>query len=1036
MTVVVDRKYALSDVPFSLFAQNAQQASIHDLTEESKTFLWHQFMFDVLMHIPSSSMDKQNVIAACRLVNERDADDPVSLPENKIEHFLTNYHPDTAIKWYTKDSFFYRAFNKACRMLDCDAVVLFHPVVRDLDAQLKQLCSQQLANRTLTLPLTVYRGLREMNAEELKRIRENIGGLISMNTFLSTSLTCTVASDLISDANRETAVIFEITINEAEADNNMYTFADISQQSGMTDEREVLFGVSSVFRIVSVEQWDCHWFIELESTSYKEDPTMQTFLKDIQTYLHEQSGEQIPLTLGKQLLTVNSLSSARPWIEIMQFSFVQVIQLFLTEMYKNEGRMKMLIDNAPELQKFVGMTNEAVIPPNSRIICLIFDLLRDFFYPEDKQKRKKLFPDETGNLSLLCFGGFLLLTGDLNKGTRYFQMLLNHESIDNKLKIVIHGLLLASYSVTKEEELALKATETVETMLQSFTDQSMSDLYSTSMVMDDPNLLREPSIDGGQTENTIDGKFRLLHLGQICAKQNHFVHALNHWEEAVEIVSHMPSSVEAMLNGVIFVQMAPAYFRLNNRSDALRSIEQGIEHLKSFYSSTHRMFAGLYFIYGYYLIQNERPSEAIKHLKKCLENPHFFINHDFCAIVYTLLASASMQVGDLDSAETYCHQARQYPSTSFVTDQVPRLLELIPQLRMYVQYMGKDVLRQVITTGLQFGQQLISQIRPRSTARSGEDKEDTWSTGKLIATADHYRHQRNNERAEIYYSKALDKVSENESKVMWNIYRKMVRMDNDGSQYQNYFIEQFSKYDDTNPNHFLMIAIFQIILYKLNLSQNNHDMAFDCLISSVLIALKIFVHQANLDSQYIFNLVDQFVHDQSTAKLSDILTKIIEIYSADWIKQLQQFGSKYMNMDDLVALIRHPTIDCALAQVESKYDTDQFTKKNFRFLHILLQSLRENLPSTNTSKLSFAEQFLSLLGNYKEENSLWCNLIQALKSLCIGDINDFFINIDRFRFEVVTFERYQELKNQLCYILQGFDENRLYFYFENLINTP
>lgn len=96
-------------------------------------------------------------------------------------------------------------------------------------------------------------------------------------------------------------------MHEAETGRNMYTFAYIDQLDDVTNEKEVFFYASSVFRIVFVERWDCNWFIELESVSYKDDPTMQTFLKDIQSYLYEKSGEQIPLTIGKQLLSMNRI---------------------------------------------------------------------------------------------------------------------------------------------------------------------------------------------------------------------------------------------------------------------------------------------------------------------------------------------------------------------------------------------------------------------------------------------------------------------------------------------------------------------------------------------------------------------------------------------------------------------------------------------------------------------------------------------------------------------------------------------------------
>lgn len=102
----IDRKYALSDhVPFSFLLKIPSKLQF--IIEQEKA---------------------KHDCSLRRLVNEYDAE----------------------------DSFFYRAFNKTCRMLDCDAIVLFHPI------------------RTLSLLFIVFRGIREMNAEEFKIIRERV----------------------------------------------------------------------------------------------------------------------------------------------------------------------------------------------------------------------------------------------------------------------------------------------------------------------------------------------------------------------------------------------------------------------------------------------------------------------------------------------------------------------------------------------------------------------------------------------------------------------------------------------------------------------------------------------------------------------------------------------------------------------------------------------------------------------------------------------------------------------------------------------
>ena len=133
--------------------------------------------------------------------------------------------------------------------------------------------------------------------------------------------------------------------------------------------------------------------------------------------------------------------------------------------------------------------------------------------------------------------------------------------------------------------------------------------------------------------------------------------------------------------------------------------------------------------------------------------------------------------------------------------------------------------------------------------------EQTCTCAQLIAFADHYRYRQDYLRAEEYYNKALETMTEIESKPMWNVYRKMIRMKNDNNdRYRDYFIEQYSKYNDDNSKHFEIISTLQIIIYKFFLDQNQFDLAFDCLISGTFILLK------SIDFKCISNLFDRFVH--------------------------------------------------------------------------------------------------------------------------------------------------------------------------------
>jgi hypothetical protein len=137
-------------------------------------------------------------------------------------------------------------------------------------------------------------------------------------------------------------------------------------------------------------------------------------------------------------------------------------------------------------------------------------------------------------------------------------------------------------------------------------------------------------------------------------------------------------------------------------------------------------------------------------------------------------------------------------------------------------------------------------------------------------------------------------------------------------------------------------------------------------------------------------------------------------------------------MDEVAAIIQHTTINCIFDQMKSKYGNNPSAKRIFRFLSILLEFLRRNITSTETSTLSFADQVLKLLRNYNDEKSPWFYFIRALESLCTGS---FLINIEQFRLQTTTFKRYQELKEKLSAIFKTVDENCLYSYFESFPET-
>ncbi|CAF1529118.1 unnamed protein product, partial [Rotaria sordida] len=771
-------------------------------------------MLNVVLDIPRSLTTNKDITEACyQLEEEEDIKERIELKPSDIDDFKENYTSDNALTWYTRDSFLFRVLNKACRMLNNGTIISFHSIIKDLTIQLKQLYKQQIDDGTLNFPLIVYRGQPKLDIGELEKIRANVGGLISMNTFLSTTTYCPTATTFISGADRSTCVLFQITVKNPKDLGKFQTFAHINEYSNFQGEKEILFGMSSVCRVISVEEEDCFWYVNLELTDFENDKHIQKLMNELRSYLYQISGQQAPFYLLKQFFTTSSLSQVKPFTEFLKYFLIDASPLFVANAYNKEGKMKTLIDMDPNLYALTMKTSTAVVHSNEMSIHLVFDLLNNFLYSNDKNIDEQVIFDKNDTASLLCFGGFLLFTGDYDKAIQYFKMLLEHELINDNTKAHIHVLLGSSYIMKKERELALKSFDKA---FQSCMPQSippwlaasiaslhstLHDHYqSTNQTLQELQLLMKNQ----QSDNDDFEKLRLLHLGNVCSEQQKFIDALNYWEEAVEITSYMPSSLVTILKGAIYVQMAAAYFRINNISKALNVMKTAMQYFECYYPSTHRMFASFHFLCGYYLIHNEKPSEAVVYLNKALENSYFSQDKEFLGNVYALLVMGYIQSDNFDLAVEYCDKAEPYISPNNISAAIPQLAAEIPEIKMITTYQDPNHARQVVRTGLLLGKLLLSVNVPNPTTQPQ-------SIDEFIAIADHHRHCQDDVRAQIFYTTALDKTTEIDSKHLWNIYRKMRRMDENDS-YKDYFTALYSKYDDENPKHFEIISTIQIIL--------------------------------------------------------------------------------------------------------------------------------------------------------------------------------------------------------------------------------
>ncbi|CAF0799075.1 unnamed protein product [Didymodactylos carnosus] len=181
-----------------------------EINKQEASFMYFQLLTEILIGMEHEDDAKTNMINHCRLQyigNEIDL--------KHIDEFDKTYNPNKAIWWYTSHCFLFEILNKALRIQDIDILFKYRFFLTDLHNQIKQLHSEFVQsfptgnNDNEQKQLTVYRG-QGINVDELEKLKNNLGGLLSFNCFLSTSTNPKVALMFVPNQSDIQSVLFEI----------------------------------------------------------------------------------------------------------------------------------------------------------------------------------------------------------------------------------------------------------------------------------------------------------------------------------------------------------------------------------------------------------------------------------------------------------------------------------------------------------------------------------------------------------------------------------------------------------------------------------------------------------------------------------------------------------------------------------------------------------------------------------------------------------------------------------------------------------
>ncbi|CAF1297609.1 unnamed protein product [Rotaria sordida] len=303
------------DLPMSIFHLTERENTLRKLTKESATFMWYRSILMVLQLMAKYGNSKDEMITECRTIYHNDENE-----QKKINDFEKNYSPTKAFWWYTYDSFVYRLLNKALRTQNIEVIFKFRFFINDLHNQIKQLYYQYLDDHSSIIDhhhIRVYRGQR-LNMIELDLLKRNVNELISMNSFLSTTLNEKLAkifadtSDHLNEPSPLQSVLFIIDI--CNMNNEMTPFAILKNYfCCQDDEEEVLFSISAVFKVQSVEQHSNMWHVHLQ-LSQEQNKFSQNLLDHM---MKEIGSEPDPLSFGWFLFRMNEFNKAKRYAKYM-----------------------------------------------------------------------------------------------------------------------------------------------------------------------------------------------------------------------------------------------------------------------------------------------------------------------------------------------------------------------------------------------------------------------------------------------------------------------------------------------------------------------------------------------------------------------------------------------------------------------------------------------------------------------------------------------------------------------------------------------
>ncbi|CAF1335730.1 unnamed protein product [Rotaria sordida] len=649
-----------SSIPVSVFLRDNTEKTVRDLSKDNARFLWHQLLIDIFIKMPYNDQAKDEMLLECRQyygIPHKDDEDReenmVNIAMNNYDKkaekdmidFEKNYNPMEALKFYTNDSFLYRLFNRAFRTENIDLLFIFRFFLADMYKHLQKLYLEQFPDN---LPHTVYRG-QLMTDLEFNSIKNNVGRLISINTFFSTTKDISVAEmfsgfGTCPDLN-VLSVVFEIDVDITHSTSRR-PFASLNASTTFSDESEVVFSVGSMFRIESIEDRrtiNGYWYVRLKLVEDDSD------ISELRNELEKKYCDESDLcSLGSALIAMGDYQRAeryfRMLLEYMPEGHPNTHRVYscLGTIAHDEGDHQMSLKYHEKALEYLNKSS---------------------IYNEQENIGREYVDMGTAHHHL----------GDLDLALKYFTMATDIQTSPKSLSYTYNQIALL-YRDKGNPQLALeyfqKTLHIEEQILKTNQyNPVMATMYNNIgeiyvQLGDDENALKylHHALDirlKGTVSTHTDLAAIYTNLGNVYSRRNELKKALEVLEKALEIDTQKFGNNHESL-AITHNNISAVYKEMNDLPRAVHHLETALRILLRLQAGENHVYISeLQLNLGMVQFALGNSNKALRITQKALQNQLKKLpeNHEMFANTYLLLAKIYKKEKDMINALEFMEKA-------------------------------------------------------------------------------------------------------------------------------------------------------------------------------------------------------------------------------------------------------------------------------------------------------------------------------------------------------------------------------------------